>query len=230
MGPPGSERLPRAYRTDLMTVPAQAPAVFEERIGPTRRSWLWLLAIVVITFFAIGPVFVPVAMAAWLVNVVRYRRARVRVEDDYLFVGKRWVRLAALDLGTLGRAGNTWPWRAFNRRYLGANPLWTHDSVALRGIDGGQVYWVVVGTDRRDELVATLEQAIPAAQSRVGPAPWASPTSAFPPPGWHPDPWAPDASLRWWDGGQWTGFTAPRPGAPSNAPSGAPWPPPAAQP
>jgi hypothetical protein len=129
----------RAYRTDLMTAPAQAPALFEERIGPTRRSLLWLLAVVVITFFAIGPVFVPVAVAAWLINVVRYRRARVRVEDDYLFVGKRWVRLAALDLRTLGRGGNTWPWRAFNRRYLGANPLWTHDSVAVRGIDGGRV-------------------------------------------------------------------------------------------
>ncbi len=29
------------------------------------------------------------------------------------------------------------------------------------------------------------------------------------PPGWHPDPAAPDRSVRWWDGGQWTDHTQP---------------------
>lgn len=194
-------------------IPAPAP-LFEERVGPSRSSWLWLLAIVVITFLAIAPVFVPIAVLAWLINVGRYWRARVRVDDDHLWVGKRNVRLAALDLETLGRAGNTWPWRAFNPHYLGANPIWTHDSVAIRGIDGAKPYWVAVGTNQRAELVATLEQAIPVAQARVGRALWASPTSPFPPPGWHPDPWAPESSLRWWDGSQWSGYTWARPAPP----------------
>ena len=28
----------------------------------------------------------------------------------------------------------------------------------------------------------------------------------LPPPGWHADPWVP-GQLRYWDGGQWTGYT-----------------------
>lgn len=187
-------------------------ALYEENIAPTRRAWLWFVAIVAITFLAIAPVVVPIAVIAWLVNVVRYRRSSVRVDEDYLWVGKRWVRLAALDLRTLDRAGNTWPWRAFNRRWLGANPLWTRDSVALRGIDGAKPYWVAVGTNRRDELVSVLEVAVPAAQARVGPATWAIP-GASPPAGWHPDPWAPRERQRWWDGEQWTGHTWPPSGA-----------------
>jgi hypothetical protein len=205
----GGVQAVRAYRT--------AVPLYEESIAPTRRAWLWFVAIVTITFLAIAPLVVPIAVIAWLINVVRYRASRVRIDDDYLWVGKRWVRLAALDLRTLDRAGNTWPWRAFNRRWLGANPIWTSDSVALRGIDGGQPYWVAVGTNRRDELVSVLERAVPAAQARVGPATWALPGTTLPPAGWHPDPWAPQLRQRWWDGAQWTGHTWPPTTAPPAA-------------
>lgn len=197
-------------------------SLFEERLSSTRRSWAWLGVVVVITFFAIGPVFAPVAAAAWIVNVVRYRRAFVRVDADALWVGKRSVRLAALDLDTLDRAGNTWPWRGFSSNYLGANPIWTSDSVGVRGIDGSRPYWVAVGTNRRDELVSALRHAVPAAQERVGPARWASPTSALPPPGWHPDPWDPETRLRWWDGGEWSGYTWPRAAPPPGGQGGSP--------
>jgi hypothetical protein len=44
------------------------------------------------------------------------------------------------------------------------------------------------------------------------PANPAAPATA--PPGWHPDPWA-TASLRYWDGTQWTGHVAGLPGGPS---------------
>jgi hypothetical protein len=183
--------------------------LFEESIAPTRRTWLWLVAIVIITFLAIAPFAVPIAIGAWLFNVLRYRRARVRIDEDRLWVGKRSVQLAGLDLRTLDRAGNTWPWQLFNRRWLGANPIWTHDSVAVRGIDGGRRCWVAVGTNRRDELVEVLERAVPVAQAKVGPAQWARPGAAVPPPGWHPDPWAADGRRRWWDGNAWTGYTWP---------------------
>jgi hypothetical protein len=35
-----------------------------------------------------------------------------------------------------------------------------------------------------------------------------APPAAATPEGWHPDPWG-QARLRWWDGRQWTGHTAP---------------------
>jgi hypothetical protein len=181
---------------------------FEERVGPGRKAWIWLAVIVVITFLAIAPIVVPIALIAWLVNVLRYRGAVVRVDDDYVWVNRRWARLAALDLDTLGRASNTWPWRSFSPRYLGANPIWTRDSVGVRGTDGGRTYWLSVGTNRRDELVQVLERAVPAARGRAAQAgPSVSPA------GWHPDPWR-VRPLRWWDGRQWTGYTWPPSGGP----------------
>jgi len=185
---------------------------FEERLRPTRRGWLWLPPIVVVTFLAIAPVIVPLALIAWFINVARYWGVVVRIDDDYLWVGRRWARLATLDLTTLGRAQNTWPWRAFSRRWLGGNPIWTRDSVGVRGFDGGKPYWVSVGTDRRDELVAVLETAVGEARARA--VAWAERARSASPPSWHPDPWDPVGSLRWWDGTQWTGWTWPRAGGP----------------
>jgi len=170
---------------------------------------MWLPIIVVITLLAIAPVVVPIAVVAWVVNVLRYRRAVVRIDDDYAWVNRRWVRLACLDVNTLGRASNTWPWRSFNPRYRGANPIWTRDSVGIRGVDGGKKFWLSVGTNRRDELVRTLQDAIPKARERAERNVATSPYG-LPPPGWHPDPWEP-TSLRWWDGHQWTGYTHARP-------------------
>ncbi len=194
------------YAPPLVSIEAAQHLQFEERVGPSPRAWIWLPVIVVITALAISPVVVPLAVIAWFVNVLRYRGVVVRVDADYVWVNRRWARLAALDLDTLGRASNTWPWRSFNQRYLGANPIWTRDSVGVRGTDGGKRYWLSVGTNRRDELVRVLEKAVPAARERA-----ASAGPAVTPPGWHPDPWR-RSPLRWWDGHQWTGYTWPPPG------------------
>jgi len=214
---------------------APSELLFEERLRPATRGWLWLPPILAITFLAIAPLVVPIALLAWFVNIARFWRTTVRVDSDCVWVGKRSARLDALDLTTLGRAQNTWPWRTFSRRWLGANPIWTADSVGVRGFDGGKPLWVSVGTNNREALVTVLEQAVPDARARTP----AVTTSATPlaPPGWHPDPWDPAARsraastadsaggaargadqsgrLRWWDGAQWSGWTHPQPRGPS---------------
>src|SRR5262249_14961093 len=122
-----------------------------------------------------------------------------RIDDQELWVGRRHVPLRALDASTIGRAGNPWPWRVLSRRYLGANPIWTRDSVAVNGADEGGPYRVAVGTDRRDALVAVLRAATAHAHA-----------TALPPRSWHPDPWFPGhEGLGWWDGTAWTGHTWP---------------------
>jgi uncharacterized protein DUF2510 len=197
--------------TTTPTVGPEPGVLYAERLSATPRSWVWLLVAAGVTFFAIGPVIVPLTLVAWLINVARYANSSVRIDADRVWVGKRSTRLAALDLSTLGRASNTWPWRSFNARYLGANPIWTRDSVGIRGVDGGEMYWVSVGTNRRDELVAVLERAIVDARTRAESAANAYAGMRLPPPGWHDDPWQPGTQLRWWDGTQWTSYTTVRP-------------------
>ena len=172
--------------------------------------------IAVITFFTLGLFVVPIAVIAWFVNIARYRRAVVRVDTERLWVGRRSLRLTALDLSNIGRATNPWPWRYFSNRYLGGNPFWTRDSIGIHGRDGAKKCWVSVGTNRRDELLQTLVAAAAGARARTDAAAAAYVGRPLPPPGWYDDPW--DASrIRWWDGHQWTGYAAvhPAPSTPS---------------
>jgi Protein of unknown function (DUF2510) len=188
----------------------QPPVLFEERLRASGRAWWWLLVISVVAFFTIGMLAVPIAILAWFVNVGRFRGAVVRIDTERIWVGQRSLRLGALDLDTVGRATNPWPWRVFSNRYLGGNPFWTRDSVGIRGREGKRKCWVAVGTNRRDELLTTLTGAVATARTRAMAAADAYAGRALPPPGWYDDPWD-GTQIRWWDGQQWSGYAAPRP-------------------
>ena len=199
----------------------QPPVLFEERLRPSRRAWWWLAVISVITFFTLGLIVVPIAIIAWFINVARFRSAVVRIDTERVWVGRRSLRLTALDLSKIGRATNPWPWRAFNHRYLGGNPIWTGDSVGIRGREGKKRCWLSVGTNRRDEFLQTLVDAAASARTRSDAAAAAYAGRALPPPGWYDDPW--DATrIRWWDGREWTGYGAGHPvgSAPNPFPPG----------
>lgn len=185
------------------------PVLFEERLRAAGRAWWWLLVIVVVTFFTIGLLAVPIAFLAWFVNIGRFRGTVIRIDTERIWVGHRSARLGALDLATIGRATNPWPWRVFNSRYLGGNPIWTRDSIGIRGRDGKRRFWIAIGTNRRDEFLATLEQAVADARARSASATAAYAGQELPPAGWYTDPWD-DTHIRWWDGEQWTGYAAPR--------------------
>lgn len=183
---------------------------YESLRATTVGSWLWCGVAVGITFFAIAPLVVPVTLLAWAINFLRFRNITIRIDRDYVWVGHRYAPLQALDLTTLGRASNTWPWRSFNPRYLGANPIWTQDSVGVRGRNDGKRIWLSVGTNRRDELAAILTGAAKAARARADQRAAGESGEVLPPPSWHADPWDPVGHLRWWDGVEWTGHTWPR--------------------
>ena len=183
------------------------PVLFEERLRPHRRSWWWLAVISVITFFTIGLIVVPFAVVAWFVNIARFRSAAVRIDTERIWVGQRSLRLTALDLSKVDRATNPWPWRAFSNRYLGGNPIWTRDSVGIRGRDGRKKCWVSVGTNRRDELLQALVDAAAGARVRADAAAVAYAGHVLPPAGWYADPWD-TTRIRWWDGQLWTGYAA----------------------
>lgn len=185
----------------------QPPVLFEERLRPRGRAWWWLLVICVISLFTLGLIVVPIALVAWFVNVGRFARTRIRVDTERIWVGSRSVRLTALDLDDIGRATNPRPWRVFSPRYLGGNPVWTRDSIGIKGVDGTKKCWVSVGTNRRDELVDTLRTAATDARARREAAASAYAGYALPAAGWYTDPW--DATrIRWWDGEEWTGYAA----------------------
>ena len=178
-----------------------------------RRAWgLFLLALVV-TVLAVHPYFVPLVIISWAISVWRFARSQVRIDADLITIGNRSAALAGLDLSTLGRARNPLPWRYFSPRYLGANPIWSKDSIRVRGRDRrGQLVLVDVGTNHRDQLIAVLTEAVPAARARAaqydaGASVWPA-AHVAPPPAWYDDPWAPGFGWRYWDGWRWTAHVA----------------------
>jgi hypothetical protein len=182
--------------------------IYKERLTMNSRAWGLCLLSLIVTVLVVHPLFVVVTASAWLFNALYYQGLEVRIDDDLIWVGAKSAPLAALDLSTFDRASNTWPWKALSKDWLGANPIWTRDSVSVRGELDGRNVRVNVGTDHRDQLVAALTNGVhrARAQQQLG-----SPGRPDAPrPGWYVDPWNPVAGIRWWDGLRWTPHSAMR--------------------
>jgi hypothetical protein len=197
-------------RTDHFTARLACPPVTEfvyrERLSMNARGWGLLAVSLVMTFLIIHPLFVAITAGAWLFNVLYFRDLEIRIDDELVWVGAKSAPLAALDPATLDRASNTWPWKTLSKDWLGANPIWTRDSLSLTGEIEGRRVRLNVGTDHRDELMAALLRGMAEARIRqplLPPQPAGAPR-----PGWYVDPWNPVVGLRWWDGVGWTAHVA----------------------
>ena len=99
------------------------------------------------------------------------------------------------------------PWGTEDERYFDGS-AWTRQvrppSAQSGETPGETPVETSVETSKRASRVATGAGAVPSAQLGVSPPPTVS--DAPPAAGWHADPWG-DATWRWWDGAQWTGYT-----------------------
>ncbi len=149
-----------------------------------KKAWgLFALALLT-TAVVVHPYATILVILSWVYSVIRFSRATVRIDPWWLSVGSRSAPLVGLDLRTVGRARNPWPWKVFSKRYLGANPIWTEDSVRIvgRGADGARVL-VAIGTNRRDEFLAVLHEAVSRAYGAAAPSPFTDPLAGSPAPG-----------------------------------------------
>ncbi len=99
------------------------------------------------------------------------------------------------------------PWGTEDERYFDGS-AWTRQvrppSAQSGETPGETSVETSVETSKRASKVATGAGAVPSAQPGVSPPPTVS--DVPPAAGWHADPWG-DATWRWWDGAQWTGYT-----------------------
>ncbi len=185
---------------------AMSGPTYEEKLRLRGRQWGWFVAITFVTVLGGGVVLVPFVLLAWFYAVIRFFASTIKLQDGRLHVGAKSTPLGGLDLSTVGRAKNNWPWAIFSDQWLGAVPVWTKDSIGLTGIDDhGNKVRVALGTNRRDELLAALTAGV--TQARGGVSGTVLPPPVQVPPGWYDDPWNPVGQLRWFDGRAWTGYT-----------------------
>ncbi|MCU1345524.1 MAG: hypothetical protein JWL70_1790 [Acidimicrobiia bacterium] len=183
---------------------------YREVLTMNARAWALLAASMVLTALMVHPLFMVATAGAWLFNALYFHGLEVRIDEQQVWVGAKSVPLAALDLATFDRASNVWPWKARSPYWLGANPIWTRDSLSLRGQWDGRPVRVNVGTNHREELMAALTGAVQRAQTGAEAAAAPVERSDTPPPGWYVDPWNPVVGLRWWDGWRWSPHVAVR--------------------
>jgi hypothetical protein len=141
---------------------------YRESLRMPRSSWKLLAFSVLITVFVIGWPYLFVLAALWGYQVARTNSLELIIDEQWVRLRKRRIPLKALDPETLGRASNPWPWRRWSSRWVQFDPIWTADSVGMRGSWNGKRVWLGVGTNQREAFVEALLAAVYEAKAGEG--------------------------------------------------------------
>jgi Protein of unknown function (DUF3093) len=141
---------------------------YRESLRMPRSAWKLVVLSVVITVLTIGVPYLVVLAIMWGLQVARTNSLELIIDEQWVRLRKRRIPLKALDPLTLGRASNPWPWRHWSSRWVQFDPIWTADSVGMRGSWNGRRVWLGIGTNQRDAFVAELLAAINEAKQADG--------------------------------------------------------------
>jgi hypothetical protein len=141
---------------------------YREPLKMRRSVWRLIIFSLVATWFTVGFFYTIALVLIWVIQSARFSKRYVEIDEYWVRVGRKRLPLKALDPSTLGRASNPWPWRQWSKRWVQCDPVWSSDSVGMRGTIDGKTVWLGVGTEQRDELVAALLAAIDDAKRAEG--------------------------------------------------------------
>jgi hypothetical protein len=144
------------------------PARYRESLRMPKRTWRLVAFSAVVTVLVIGPAYLVVLGLLWGFQAARTNSLELVIDEQWVRLRHRRIPLKALDPNTLGRASNPWPWRRWSTRWVQFDPIWTSDSVGMRGSWEGKKIWLGVGTNQRDAFVDALLAAIAAAKAAEG--------------------------------------------------------------
>ncbi len=134
---------------------------YYEHLSIKPRQLWWLLGIAAVAIAGGVGILIPILLVSLIYSLLRFSKSDIRIDNQYLHVGKKYMPLAWLDPATLGQPRNIWPWFWFSKRRVACVPFWTKESLGIGGRDqGGKKVYVSLGTNDRDRLIGALLDAI----------------------------------------------------------------------
>jgi hypothetical protein len=187
---------------------------YHEHLSIKPKQLWWLIAVAIAAVVGGSVILLVPIVIACVYSLLRFSGSDIKIDDFFLYVGRKKMPLVWLDPSSLGQPRNVWPWFWFSSRRMTCVPFWTKSAIGIKGKNNqGERVFVSLGTNDRDQLIGAILAGI--TRARLMPAAGQSRSynpSPVGPQGWFPDPWDPVRSLRWFDGYSWTGWTSPLPG------------------
>jgi hypothetical protein len=141
---------------------------YYEHLSIKPRQLWWLLGVAAAAVVGGLAIAIPALLLSLIYSLLRFSRSDIRIDDQYLQVGKKQMPLIWLDPATLGQPRNVWPWFWFSKRKMACVPFWTKESLGIGGRDqGGKKIYVSLGTNERDKLIGALLGAIADAKDPI---------------------------------------------------------------